>query len=123
MTASVEPAADGASGSDNRPEILTIEEAVAGSIWAEGVAVIIAPAATVIGNMYARQITVFGTVSGTLEASGRVDLREGCRGTGRVFAATLVAADGASFTGTATRAEPPQPPALLGGVPNPVNTE
>jgi cytoskeletal protein CcmA (bactofilin family) len=86
----------------SRTQILTIEETVDGFVWAEGLAVTIAGTATVIGNIYARQITVFGTVSGTLDANERVDLRDGCHVTGRVFAETLTVADGASFTGTAT---------------------
>jgi cytoskeletal protein CcmA (bactofilin family) len=95
------PGADGASRSANRTETLTIEETVDGFVWAEGFAVTIAATATITGDIHARQITVFGTVSGTLQASVRVDLREGCRVRGRVFAATLTVADGASFTGTA----------------------
>jgi cytoskeletal protein CcmA (bactofilin family) len=99
MNESCRPGVD-ASRLGNRSETLTIEETVDGFVWAEGFAVTIAATATIIGDIHARQITVFGTVSGTLEASVGVDLREGCRVRGRVFAATLNVADGASFTGT-----------------------
>jgi cytoskeletal protein CcmA (bactofilin family) len=100
------PAVDGASRLDNRTETLTIEETVDGFVWAEGFAVTIGATATIVVDIHARQITVFGTVSGTLEASARVDLRGSCRVTGRLFAATLTVADGASFTGTAIPSEP-----------------
>jgi cytoskeletal protein CcmA (bactofilin family) len=106
MNESCRPGVDVASRLDSRTGTLTIEETVDGIVWAEGFAVTIAATATIIGDIHARQITVFGTVSGTLAASVRVDLRGGCRVTGRVLTATLTVADGASFTGTAMPSEP-----------------
>jgi cytoskeletal protein CcmA (bactofilin family) len=119
MNDSYESAVDGASRSGNRIETLTIEETVDGFVWAEGLTVTVAATATVIGNIYARQIIVFGTVSGTLEASERLELRYGCRVTGQVFAAKLIVADGASFSGTAMPSEPEQLAALLSREPIP----
>jgi cytoskeletal protein CcmA (bactofilin family) len=84
-------------------EILNIDGTIEGFIWAAGFDVTIGPTATIVGDICARQITVFGTVSGTLEASEGVDIRQSSRVTGRVVAARLVLADGAWFTGTATR--------------------
>ena len=72
MNESWRPGVDGAGRLDNRTDTLTIEETVDGFVWAEGFAVTIAATATILGDIHARQITVFGTVSGTLEASVRV---------------------------------------------------
>ena len=119
MNGSWGPAVSDASRSDSRTEALTIEETVDGFVRAEGLAVTISATATITGKIYARRITVFGTVSGTLEASERIDLRDGCRVTGRVCAATLVVADGASFTGSALASEPDQLAALLSREPIP----
>ena len=117
MNESCRPGVDAASRLDNRTGTLTIEETVDGFVWAEGLAVTVAATATIVGDIHARQITVFGTVSGTLAASTRVDLREGCRVTGRVFTTTLTVADGASFTGTAMPSEPLRRAALSSGEP------
>jgi cytoskeletal protein CcmA (bactofilin family) len=117
MNESRGPGVDGASGSAGRTETLTIEETVDGFVWAEGFAVTIAATATITGDIHARQITVFGTVSGTLQATVRVDLQAGSRVTGQVFAATLTVADGASFTGTAM----PSPEAGAVSAGEPVN--
>jgi cytoskeletal protein CcmA (bactofilin family) len=84
-------------------ESLTIEGTIEGVVWADGLDVTIALNAMVIGDISARQITVLGTVCGTLEASERVDMRQGSRVMGRVVTRTLVLADGAWFTGTSSR--------------------
>jgi cytoskeletal protein CcmA (bactofilin family) len=87
---------------------LTIEGTVEGPVWTEGLGVTVAAGATIIGDIFARDITVFGTVSGTLRASTVVDIRESGRVSGQVICGKLILADGAWFTGTAQpeRADP-----------------
>lgn len=80
---------------------LTIEGTVEGPVLTEGLGVTVAAGATIIGDISARDITVFGTVSGTLKASTLVDIRESGHVSGRVIADKLILADGAWFTGTA----------------------
>ena len=80
---------------------LTIEGTVEGPVWTEGLGVTVAAGATIIGDIFARDITVFGTVSGTLKASTVVDIRESARVSGQVICGKLILADGAWFTGTA----------------------
>lgn len=80
---------------------LTIEGTVEGPVWTEGVTVTVAAGAIIIGDIFARDITVFGTVSGTLQASTLVDIRASGHVSGRVISDKLILADGAWFTGTA----------------------
>ena len=80
---------------------LTIEGTVVGPVRMEGLAITVAAGATIIGDIFARDITVFGTVSGTLRASTVVDIRAGGHVSGRVIAGKLIVADGAWFAGTA----------------------
>jgi cytoskeletal protein CcmA (bactofilin family) len=82
---------------------LTIEGTVDGPVRMEGLGVIIAAGATINGDIFARDITIFGTVSGTLRASTVVDIRVSARVSGRVISSKLILADGAWFTGTAHR--------------------
>jgi cytoskeletal protein CcmA (bactofilin family) len=79
---------------------LTIEGRVDGPVWCEGRAVTIAPDATFSGDIVARDITVFGTVEGTLVASEVVDIRPDALVTGRVVAARFILTEGGSFNGT-----------------------
>ena len=80
---------------------LTIEGRIDGPVWCEGGAVTIARSATLEGDVVARDITVFGTVTGTLLASEVVDIRPEAAVTGRVVAARFILAEGGSFTGSA----------------------
>jgi cytoskeletal protein CcmA (bactofilin family) len=88
-------------GDISMPGDLTIEGRVEGSVWCDGYAVTIAPTATLDGEVFARDITVFGVVSGTLVASEVVDLRADASVKGRILAARLILTDGAAFNGTA----------------------
>jgi len=82
-------------------EDLTIEGRVDGPVWCDGGAVTIAPDGTLAGEVVARDITVFGTVEGTLVASDVVDIRPDALVTGRVVAARFILTDGGSFNGSA----------------------
>jgi cytoskeletal protein CcmA (bactofilin family) len=78
----------------------TIEGFVEGTIWCDGLAVVVAADATIVGDIVARDITVFGSVIGTMVASEVVDMRATAHVKGRVVAAGIILADGGSFNGT-----------------------
>jgi cytoskeletal protein CcmA (bactofilin family) len=82
-------------------EDLTIEGRVDGPVWCDGGAVTIAPQGTLAGEVVARDITVYGTVEGTLVASEVVDIRPDAAVKGRVLAARFILTEGGSFTGSA----------------------
>jgi len=78
---------------------LTIEGTIEGPVWAEGFGVVIAPSATVVGDVVARDIVVIGHAQGSLIASGRVEMRPESVVSGRIIAKTFALAEGASFNG------------------------
>jgi cytoskeletal protein CcmA (bactofilin family) len=80
-------------------EDVLIEGRVTGHIWNEHHAVTVGADATVLGDIVARAITVRGAVDGTMMASGRVDIMNDARVTGRVLAPRFMLADGAMFNG------------------------
>ena len=82
---------------------LTVDGRIEGPILCEGYTVTIPVSATVVGDVVARDITVFGRVEGQLVATEVVDLRLGSTSTGAVIAPSLILHDGAQFTG---RVEP-----------------
>jgi cytoskeletal protein CcmA (bactofilin family) len=87
-----------------------LEGQVEGPVWAEGQAVTVAEHAVVTGNIVGRDITVAGTVDGTLLAVEVVDIRSTGRVTGRIVAGRLILANGGVFNG---RVEPHQVDAAL----------
>src|SRR5215212_10818627 len=80
-------------------EDLLIEGRVTGDIWNEEHVVTIGADASVTGDVVARLITVRGIVDGTLMATGRVDVMNEARVSGRVVAPRFMLADGATFNG------------------------
>ena len=84
-------------------EDLTVEGRVEGPVLCDGCAVTIAPSAHVVGDVLARDITVFGRCAGQLVATDVVDLRAEATVTGRIVTRRFILTDGASFNG---RAEP-----------------
>jgi cytoskeletal protein CcmA (bactofilin family) len=84
-------------------EDMVVEGRVDGPMHLEGQALVIAASAEIRGRILARDITVFGVVSGQLVATDVVDLRVGARVDGAIVASRLILADGASFNG---RVEP-----------------
>jgi cytoskeletal protein CcmA (bactofilin family) len=82
---------------------LTIEGHVDGPVWCDGRTVTIASNARLAGHVVARDITVFGTVDGTLVASDVVEIRPEALVTGRVLASRFVLTEGGFFNG---RVEP-----------------
>ncbi len=81
-------------------EDVAIEGSVEGPIWSDGLAVVVAANATIVGDIVARDITIFGSVTGTMVASEVVDIRATARVKGRIVAAGVILADGGSFNGT-----------------------
>jgi cytoskeletal protein CcmA (bactofilin family) len=81
---------------------LLVEGQIDGAIWCDGFAVTIAPQARVTGDVIARDITVHGTLVGTLLAREVVDIRPEAVVTGRVVSTRFILNEGASFNGSAT---------------------
>jgi cytoskeletal protein CcmA (bactofilin family) len=88
-------------GSIDCVEDLLVEGHVDGHVWNENHIVTIAAGAVVTGDIVARQITVAGAVDGTLMATGRVEILNEARVTGRVLSGAFALADGATFNGKA----------------------
>jgi cytoskeletal protein CcmA (bactofilin family) len=84
-------------------EDLTVEGRVEGPVLCDGCAVTIAPSADIVGDVLARDITVFGRCAGQLVATDVVDVRADATVTGRVVSKRFILTDGARFNG---RAEP-----------------
>lgn len=80
-------------------EDVLIEGRIEGHIWNENHAVTVGADAIVKGDIVARIITVRGEVEGTMMATGRVDIMNEARVTGRVVAQKFVLADGGTFSG------------------------
>ena len=80
---------------------LTINGQVEGPVWCEEGAVVIAATGALNGEVFARDITVFGTVKGTLVATEIVDIRPNASVNGRVVAARFILTEGGTFNGTA----------------------
>jgi cytoskeletal protein CcmA (bactofilin family) len=70
-------------------------------VWCDGAAVVIAATGRLTGEVFARDITVFGRVEGTLVATEVVDIRPNATVTGRVVAARFIITDGGAFNGSA----------------------
>src|SRR5207245_9904728 len=76
---------------------LLIEGRIEGQIWNVDHAVTIGADAIVTGDIVARTITVRGEVDGTMVATGRVDIMNEARGTGRGVTQRFLLADGGPF--------------------------
>ena len=88
-------------GSVECVEDVLIEGRIEGHIWNENHMVTNGADAAVTGDIVARQITVRGTVDGTLMATGRIDIMNEGRVTGRVLSQKLMLADGGILNGKA----------------------
>jgi cytoskeletal protein CcmA (bactofilin family) len=82
---------------------ITIAGRVEGPVICEGVAVTLAATAEIAGDVFARDVTVFGRVSGRLIATDVVDLRPQCDVSGQVLSRRFILHEGAVFHG---RVEP-----------------
>jgi cytoskeletal protein CcmA (bactofilin family) len=88
-------------GSVDCVEDLLLEGRVDGHVWNENHVVTVAAGAVVTGDIVARQITVRGAVDGTLMATGRIEVLEQGRVSGRVLSKTFLLTEGATFNGKA----------------------
>jgi cytoskeletal protein CcmA (bactofilin family) len=88
-------------GSVDCVEDVLIEGRIDGHIWNENHVVTVGADASVNGDIVARQITVRGAVEGMLLATGRIDIMDEARVTGRVLCTRLMLADGGMFNGKA----------------------
>jgi cytoskeletal protein CcmA (bactofilin family) len=86
-------------GSVECVEDVLIEGRIDGPIWNEHHVVTVGADATVTGDIVARQITVRGAVEGMLLATGRVDIMDEGRVTGRVLSQKLTLAEGGVLQG------------------------
>jgi cytoskeletal protein CcmA (bactofilin family) len=84
-------------------EDVVVEGRIDGHIWNEHHVVTVGAEAIVTGDIVARQILVRGAVEGTMMASGRVDITNEGKVTGRVLSPGLTLAEGGVFNG---RSEP-----------------
>ena len=80
-------------------EDVLIEGRIDGHIWNENHAVTVGADAVVKGDIVARIITVRGEVDGTMMASGRVDVMNEARVSGRVLSPRFMLAEGGQFNG------------------------
>jgi cytoskeletal protein CcmA (bactofilin family) len=80
-------------------EDVLIEGRIEGHIWNENHVVTVGADAVVKGDIVARMITVRGEVEGTMMATGRVDIMNEARVTGRVLSQRFMLADGGTFSG------------------------
>ena len=84
-------------------EQITIEGRVEGPMWCENQDVVLAASADVAGDIFARDITVFGRMTGQLVATDVVDLRPDANVTGQIISKRVILDAAAHFTG---RVEP-----------------
>ena len=87
-----------------------IDGHIDGPVWAEGYAVTVTEHAVITGTVVGRDITVLGTVDGTLLAVDVVDIRSTAHVNGRIVARRVILADGGFFSG---RVEPQQVDAAM----------
>jgi cytoskeletal protein CcmA (bactofilin family) len=90
-------------------ESLYIDGMVEGSITLPGSRVTVSRDAQVSANITAREVVVFGKVSGNITASDRVDLRSEGSVTGDVIAQRIIVGEGAFFDGGIHIGKPSQP--------------
>ncbi len=108
-------------------ESLHIEGRVKGNIRLEGAYLNIGPEAAVQSNISAREVVVRGTVTGNVNVSERIDIRNGGSLIGDVSAHSVSIEEGAYFKGSIDmrRAEAarPAPKPLATPAPKPVEAE
>jgi cytoskeletal protein CcmA (bactofilin family) len=85
---------------------LLIDGKVEGEISSEG-ELTVGENADIRGEIRTQSVIVYGKVNGTIEVSGRCDLRSGAYFAGDVTAARLTIQDGATFLGRSEVAKKP----------------
>ena len=82
---------------------LTIEGRVEGPVWCEKCELVVTASAEIRGDIIARDVLVFGRVSGQIVGTDVVDVRASAGVDGRVIARRFILEEGATFKG---RVEP-----------------
>jgi cytoskeletal protein CcmA (bactofilin family) len=87
---------------------LELKGSFKGELSMEGL-VWIRPRGSVDGEITATSVVVEGRIVGSIEATGKVDLRKGCRVEGDISASSVSAADGSFFEGRISMPQEPKP--------------
>ena len=93
-------------------EDLTVDGAVEGTIEVNDHKITIGPNGRLKASIKAREILVFGTVNGDVDATDKIEVRKEARLIGDIRTARIVIEDGAYFKGSIDiiKAEAPAPP-------------
>ncbi len=104
-------------------EDLVMDGDLQGTIRLPGARLTIGPAARVRGDVFAKDVVVFGQLDGDIHAPGRVELRATARLLGNIFASSLMIEENAAFRGRVdpSRAQEPAPERSTGVVARPAN--
>jgi cytoskeletal protein CcmA (bactofilin family) len=87
-------------GEISASEDLVIEGHVEGQVWADGMTVTIAEPGSINGEIVGKDVTVFGSLDGSLVASEVADVRASARVLGRIVAGRVILEAGGQFNGT-----------------------
>ncbi len=98
-------------------EDLYLDGVVEGSITVSGSRLTIGPNGRVKANLVAQDIIIFGQVSGNVQATGSVDLRQSASLVGDIAAARLAIEENATIQGKADLTKGAQSPTKLDSAP------
>jgi cytoskeletal protein CcmA (bactofilin family) len=87
-------------GEISASEDLVIEGHVEGQVWADGMTVTVAEPGSINGEIVGKDVTILGSVDGSLVASEVADLRASARVLGRIVAGRIILETGGQFNGT-----------------------
>jgi len=87
---------------------LELKGSFKGELLIEGL-VWVRPQGSVQGEIKASSVVVEGRIVGSVQATGKVDLREGCRVEGDITASAVAAGEGSFFEGRIAMPQTPEP--------------
>ncbi len=87
---------------------LELKGSLKGELSVEGL-VWIRPQGSIDGGVKASSVVVEGKIVGSIQATGKVDLRKGCRVESDITASAVTAADGSFFEGRIAMPQSPEP--------------
>jgi cytoskeletal protein CcmA (bactofilin family) len=82
---------------------LTIDALITGPIWCEGHEIVLGAGGAINGDVIARDVTIYGRVTGQIIATDVVDIRAGAVVTGKIITRRFILEAGGAFQG---RVEP-----------------
>src|SRR5664279_2277588 len=95
-------------------EDLTIDGEVEGTIECHEHRLTIGPNARVQAGLKAREVVIYGSIQGNVEAADKIDIKKEAKLVGDIKTTRIMIEDGAYFKGsidiTKNNAQPPQPP-------------